>query len=99
MATDRADALKQADDLWPIVAKHISQACNLAVLGFLDYTPDPTLLEEKFRRGEAEHGRDWLNMTREQLDGEIDEEMLDLVIYHAMRMARWGEGPNGWVKP
>lgn len=99
MATDRADDLKRTEDLWPLVVEHLHHACNSAVLGFMDYKPDASMLEEKFRRGEAEHGRDWLNMTREQFDEEILDEMRDLVIYHAMRMARWGDGPNGWVRP
>lgn len=75
---DRAEELRKADDLWPLVKDHIT-------FGF--FTEDE--LEAKFRKGEAEHGRDWLDMTHEQLRAEIDAELQDLTIYQAMIDARW----------
>lgn len=77
---DRADELRNAPDLWAIVKQHI-------VFGFFTEAE----LEAKFRKGEAEHGRDWLDMTREQLRAEIDAELKDLTIYQAMIDARWDD--------
>jgi hypothetical protein len=76
---DRADALRSMPDLWPVIRE------NLGTHQF-----DEIELEAKFRKGEAEHGRDWLNMTRAQIEREILAEWLDLCLYTAMIRARFG---------
>lgn len=75
---DQASKLRNEPDLWSIVKDHIT-------FGFFTEAE----LEAKFRKGEAEHGRDWLDMTHEQLRSEIDAELMDLTIYQAMIDARW----------
>jgi hypothetical protein len=75
---DRADKLATLDDLWSEVREHIT-------FGYFTEAE----LEAKFRKGEAEHGRDWLRMTRERLQAEINAELMDLTIYQAMIDARW----------
>lgn len=75
---DRAEELATTTDLWVEVRKHI-------IFGFFTEAE----LEAKFRKGEAEHGRDWLKMTREQIQAEIDAEIMDLMIYQAMIDTRW----------
>ena len=95
---DRADELRTLDDLWPEIEKHIENAAKDAIYNVRRFELDldeylrpntRALLEEKFRKGEAEHGRDWLNMSEAGLRNEIESEIKDLVIYHAMRLARW----------
>ena len=75
---DRAEELATTTDLWVEVRKHI-------IFGYFTEAE----LEAKFRKGEAEHGRDWLRMTRERLEAEINDELMDLTIYQAMIDARW----------
>lgn len=101
MVTDRADELCEEPDLWPLVERHVERAIDAALFSLMDFQAKPTmrLLEEKYRRGEIEHGRAWLGMTIEEFDEEITAEVHDLVVYHAMRMLRWGRGRNGWVEP
>lgn len=88
---DKADELRGMPDLWPAIAAQVGSAYTDAyVSAELSWLwMSLPMLEEKFRRGEAEHGRDWLNMTRDQLHAEITAELLDLVLYHAMARARW----------
>lgn len=87
-------------DMWPEIRLHLWSAMDEATeavrhyaLDFDDYMHASMrdALEAKFRAGEAEHGRDWLRMTREQLRHEIGNELRDLVLYHAMLLARWDE--------
>ena len=85
MSLDRAQELARLDDVWPEVAKHLD--------GFA-FTDGE--LEAKFRRGEAEHGRDWLRMTKEDLEVAIQEELMDMVIYRAMILARWPDQSTSW---
>lgn len=85
MSLDRAQELARLDDVWPEVAKHLD--------GFA-FTDGE--LEAKFRRGEAEHGRDWLRMTREDLEVAIQEELMDMVIYRAMILTRWPDQSTSW---
>jgi len=75
---DRADTLRSMPDLWPVIRE------NLGTHRF-----DEKDLEAKFRKGEAEHGRDWLNMTRAQIEREILAEWHDLCLYTAMIHARF----------
>jgi hypothetical protein len=90
---DRADELRGSRDLWPEIEQHLGAALHDA----MDVTETAWLwmgtdvLEAKFRKGEAEHGRDWLGMSRADLKREIEAEVLDLVLYHAMQRARWAE--------
>lgn len=80
---DRADELRATSDLWPEISKYLD--------GFM--FPDG-VLEAKFRKGEAEHGRDWLDMTRSDLEHAIEEELMDMIIYRAMVCARWPDEPG-----
>lgn len=88
---DRADEFRDMPDLWPVIAAQVGSAFGDAYVSaeLSMMCMSMQMLEEKFRRGEAEHGRDWLNMTRGQLHAEIEAELLDLVLYHAMARARW----------
>lgn len=90
---DRANELRELPDVWPEVEQHLGAAIHDAMAAaetaWLWMGTD--MLEKKFRKGEAEHGRDWLKMRAEDLQREIEAELLDLVLYHAMRRARWVE--------
>jgi hypothetical protein len=96
---DKADELRTVDDLWPLIEQQLPIALRDAkrhldafIRDQADLTHAPTYkraLEMKFAAGEAEHGRDWLNMTRDQLLREIYAEVLDLVLYAAMIRTRW----------
>lgn len=90
-AADRADELARMDDLWPEIRHQITAAMGDAGLAVDRAWNDVHVgdLEDKFRAGEAEHGRDWLRMSRADLEREIRAEIHDLVLYHAMVRARW----------
>lgn len=107
---DRADEFQLLEDLWPEVAASIWSGVTDAVHKVREYALDlddhngvqmMRSLEAKFRRGEAEHERDWLNMTRAQLEAMALEEIQDLVLYLAMIDARWPEPitPSPLPKP
>ena len=81
---DRAEELATTTDLWLEVRERI-------IFGYFSEAE----LEAKFRKGEAEHGRDWLKMTRERLEAEINAELMDLTIYQAMIDTRWPSGDDG----
>jgi len=81
---DRAEELATTTDLWSEVREHI-------IFGYFTEAE----LEAKFRKGEAEHGRDWLRMTRERLEAEINAELMDLTIYQAMIDTRWPLSDDG----
>ena len=98
MSRDRADELAALDDLWPEISLRLFEASGDAAKAAAVYALDlddysarsmRDALEEKFRKGEAEHGRDWLGMSRDDLLREIRAELQDLVLYHAMLLARW----------
>ena len=105
---DRANELRMLDDLWPeisqclyVAAEQAKDAARFYEYDLSDYT-GPSMrraLEEKFRKGEAEHGRDWLNMSRDQLLEEINAELQDLVLYHAMILARWVDKQPNTTRP
>jgi len=95
---DRADELKTMPDVWTEIQPHLDQAASdaISLVTFFAHDLDdylgPSLrlaLELKFRNGEDEHGRDWLDMTRDQLDEELQNEIIDLIVYRAMILARW----------
>lgn len=99
MSLDRADELRALDDLWPEVAREIPAAAarvTEVVERFVADLDGPARekivagLETKFRRGEAEHGRDWLSMDRIDLLLEVFAEVYDLTLYLAMERARFG---------
>lgn len=81
---DRAEELAESSDLWREVRKHIA-------FGYFTEAE----LEAKFRKGEAEHGRDWLKMSKTQLQAEINAELMDFTIYQAMIDTRWPLTDNG----
>jgi hypothetical protein len=81
---DRAEELATTTDLWLEVRENI-------IFGYFTEAE----LEAKFRKGEAEHGRDWLRMTRERLEAEINDELKDLTLYQAMIDTRWPSTDDG----
>ena len=107
-ARDRAAELAAAPDLWPEIRLRLWEAADDAAdaarhfaYDFDDYQHHTmrNALEAKFRAGEAEHGRDWLTMTREQLQEEIRNELRDLVLYHAMILTRWVDDAPSAASP
>jgi hypothetical protein len=94
-ATDRASDLFKMSDIWGEIEIHIPSARTVALCADHDEinsSLDDGSLEQKFRKGEAEHGRDWLTMSREQLEREILNEWKDILLYTAMIEARFGAG-------
>lgn len=100
---DRADELRMVDDLWPLIEQELDAAAAslpIYVASFLELYRDQATgqavrvtLQDKFRKGEAEHARGWLNMTRNDLSIECLAEIYDLIIYRAMIRARWAASP------
>jgi hypothetical protein len=82
------EELRSMRDVWPIVVEHIPQAINRAHNQLDQILEDPDLLEHlerKFRKGEAEHGGEWMrNADSTWLLREAAEEILDFLIYQAL---------------
>jgi len=45
-------------------------------------------LQERYSKGEAEHGGEWLDWKNEAFVDNIREEVLDMILYCAMNLAR-----------
>jgi hypothetical protein len=85
----RIEDLRERRDVWPIVREAIPQAIHLAHAALDDVLEHPELvdhLERKFRKGEVEHDRAWLNNDEDPswLILEAAEEILDFILYQAM---------------
>ena len=83
------DELRQRRDVWPTVREAIPQAIHLAHSALDDILEHPELLdhlERKFRKGEVEHDRAWLNSDEDPswLILEAAEEIMDFILYQAM---------------
>lgn len=86
------DDLKTTEDLWPVIQHELSRAILEAheyANKFLNQAHRginvDDELEAKFRKGEAEHKREWLDMTDTAFTEAIREELLDVINYAAMR--------------
>lgn len=97
--TDRSAELSVQADVWPEIRSQIPAAIGLAIATMKELAHDLDAdtdvverMETKFRAGEREHQRDWLQMDEAHLrHDEISAEAYDLVLYHAMLLARFGE--------
>jgi hypothetical protein len=82
------DELRDKRDLWPIVAERIPDAIEHAQYAINDILTRADImehLERKFRKGEAEHDRDWVDREDPNtLILDAAEEILDFVVYQAM---------------
>lgn len=83
------DELRAKRDVWPTIQAAIPQAIHAAHAALDDVIEHPELmehLERKFRKGEAEHNRAWLNNDGDAtwLILEAAEEILDFLLYQAM---------------
>ena len=82
------EELKAMRDVWPIVLTRIPEAIHRAHSQLDQIIEDPDLidhLERKFRKGEAEHGGEWMrNADSSWLLAEAAEEILDFIIYQAL---------------
>jgi hypothetical protein len=82
------DELRDKRDLWPIVAERIPDAIEHAQYAINDILIRADImehLERKFRKGEAEHDRDWVDREDPNtLILDAAEEILDFVVYQAM---------------
>jgi hypothetical protein len=83
--------LQNRRDIWPIISDHVPEAISIAHAALDDVLSHPDLfkhLEQKFRKGEAEHDRAWLKRAEdnqpEWLILEAAEEILDFILYQAM---------------
>ena len=91
------DDLRDLDDIWPHLAKHIPQVIAHLEEILHSVTQRPGLddqLEAKYRAGEQEHQREWLDWS--SIDDFVDEsvaEVLDLIVYQLMMLA-WIDAQN-----
>jgi len=91
------DDLRDLDDIWPYLAKHLPQVIAHLEEILHAVTQRPGLnqeLETKYRAGEAEHQREWLDWN--SIDHFVDEsaaEVLDLIVYQLMMLA-WIDAQN-----
>lgn len=92
---DRASELREIEDLWPEVLKEIENASLDAMMSVRSMAagvarPDVLVdLEKKYRKGDEEYKREWLNMSLADLEKEVYQELLDLVVYHCLIRARF----------
>lgn len=85
-------------DLWPFVKAELGRAYTEVAALVAD--PPPGLwgaLEARFRKGQAEHGHtcEWLRWSAERFEREQTEELLDLILYRAMRRFVFPDQPPG----
>ena len=82
------EELRAMRDVWPIVLTRIPEAIHRAHSQLDQIIEDPDIidhLERKFRKGEAEHGGEWMrNADSSWLLAEAAEEILDFIIYQAL---------------
>ncbi len=88
MSAQPPHAERPAGDLWPFVQAELAPAYREVLAAWQD--PPPGLwaaLEARFRRGQADYGHtnEWLRWPPERFDAERWTEMLDEVLYTAMR--------------
>jgi hypothetical protein len=91
------DDLRDADDIWPHLAKHLPQVIAHLEDTIYCITKRPGLkaeLEAKYRAGEQEHEREWLDWNSiDDFIGESVAEVLDLIVYQLMMLA-WIEAQH-----
>lgn len=92
-AGSRAALLRAQPDLWTVIEPLIDQARLEAVELVVTVQPSLHEIEAKYRKGEAEHGRDWPSMTEDDFATAIAEEIVDLIAYCAMREALYPTRP------
>lgn len=85
------DELRAKRDVWPIVKDRIPEAISHAHAALDDVISHPDLfehLERKFRKGEVEHDRAWIENADTAdptwLILEAAEEIFDFLLYQAM---------------
>lgn len=80
--------LRAMRDVWPIVQARIPEAINRCHSQLDQIIENANLLEHlerKFRKGEAEHGGEWMRHADSSwLLNEAAEEILDFIIYQAL---------------
>lgn len=92
---DKANELRDVEDLWPEISLQIESAAQDAMmsmrsmLGAAQHRVTLEHLEKKYRKGDEEYDREWLNMSLADLEQEVYQELLDLVVYHALIRVRF----------
>lgn len=94
---DQASELRPMDDIWPVIREELANASLDAqmsvrsMVGAVQGLRSDVLkdLEAKYRKGDEEYNREWLNMSLADLEREVYQELLDLVVYHALVRARF----------
>jgi hypothetical protein len=83
--------LRDKRDIWPVIAERLPDALEHVHHALDEVLGRPQLMDElerKFRKGEAEHDRDWLNREdANTLIMDAAEEILDFILYQAMFIA------------
>lgn len=90
---------RDAQDLWPFVRAEIRDAYREVQALIEDPPPGLwTALEARFRKGQAAHGHrnEWLRWSRQRFADEATEELLDLILYPAMRRVVHPGGEREW---
>ena len=100
---DRAEELHSTKELVPLIMALVSSEETMRealedvasfwakVLSDADDGAYRARVVQKYLRGEREYDRQWLSMSREDLLNEINEEVMDLLIYRSMIALRFGE--------
>jgi hypothetical protein len=82
------------DDPWPFILMELDEAWaevraelqNLAVNGFVNAA------EARYRNGERLYEKEWLDWPLERFEDEAMQELVDLVLYKAMRRVKYPQG-------
>jgi len=84
-----SDAVMSGADPWPFIREEIPRAWVEVKAVFMEPQPGfMALAEARFRQGEAEYkgtSGEWLRKPPEWFDTERYQELVDLVLYTAMR--------------
>jgi len=85
---------KVKDDPWPFILMEMDAAWrevraemeNLAVLGFVNAA------EARYRNGERLYNKEWLEWPLDRFEDEATQELIDLILYKAMRRVKYPPG-------
>lgn len=81
-----------SSDMWDKIHTQLPRAMDMVEEAVIPEVFNTTWLykelEERYRRGEQEHGGEWLNWKPMAFVDNIREEVYDMILYCAMNLAR-----------
>ena len=81
------------DDPWPFIEQELPAAWEEAKAEMMG--PQPGFFmqaEARYRNGERLYQRDWLNWPLDRFEDEAMQELVDWILYKAMRRVKFPQG-------